>query len=252
MFHRGCCYTRAEIHDQLGGGVQEYLPHVDGRVVCVCITLSKNPDAPAVLLVGNKPDVQRYGRVLAKQRGPLPVFVKRGSNKWEYQGDYVVTESSKSPPVIEQWAARAGREGEVTLVVFMSEDFRLPDEVPPGTVHIEGSVRRVKVNRYERDPKAREACIAHYGTVCYVCGFDFAAVYGEVMAGFTHVHHLKPPATVGDSYRVNPVQDLRPVSPNCHSVIHRREPPYSIEEVQQLLQSAGRGRIKRCSRPGRH
>jgi 5-methylcytosine-specific restriction protein A len=74
-----------------------------------------------------------------------------------------------------------------------------------------------------------------YWTVCCVCGFDFVATYGEVMAGFTHVHHLKPLATIGGGYQLDPVQDLRPVCPNCHAVIHRREPPYTIEEVRQLL-----------------
>jgi len=110
-----------------------------------------------------------------------------------------------------------------------------PEEVLLSPTFSEGTVQRIAVNRYERDPRAREACIAHYGAVCCVCGFDFAAAYGEVMAGFTHVHHLKPLSTVGDGYVVDPVQDLRPVCPNCHAVIHRREPPYSVEEVQQLL-----------------
>jgi len=35
--------------------------------------------------------------------------------------------------------------------------------------------------------------------------------------------------------RDDPIRDLRPVCPNCHVVIHRREPPYSIDEVRQLL-----------------
>jgi predicted HNH restriction endonuclease len=96
-------------------------------------------------------------------------------------------------------------------------------------------VQQILVNRYERDPHAREACIARYGTVCYVCGFDFSSRYGEVMAGFIHVHHLLPLASVGVGYQVDPERDLRPVCPNCHAVIHRREPPYSIEEVQQFI-----------------
>jgi hypothetical protein len=127
-----------------------------------------------------------------------------------------------------------------------------PATCPPEEVHgcptfPEGSVQRIAVNRYERDPQAREACITYYGTACHVCGFDFVAVYGEVMAGFTHVHHLKPLATVRDGYRVDPVEDLRPVCPNCHAVIHRHEPPYSIQEVQQFLQAAGKDRAIGCT-----
>lgn len=114
---------------------------------------------------------------------------------------------------------------------------RLPEEVPSGSAYSEGSVQRILVNRYERDPRAREECIQHFGTTCFLCGFDFVAVYGEVMVGFTHVHHLNPLSSVGAEYEVDPIQDLRPVCPNCHSVIHRRDPPYSLEEVRKLLEA---------------
>lgn len=101
-------------------------------------------------------------------------------------------------------------------------------------------MQQILVNRYERDPHAREACIARYGSVCHVCDLDFVSQYGDVMAGFIHVHHLKLLATVGVNYQVDPERDLRPVCPNCHAVIHRREPPYSINEVQQLIRDVKR------------
>lgn len=112
----------------------------------------------------------------------------------------------------------------------------LPEEVPVGPVYNEGSVQRILINRYERDSRAREDCIRHYGTSCFLCGFDFVEIYGQVMAGFIHVHHLKLLSSVGADYTVDPVQDLRPVCPNCHAVLHRREPPYSLDEVRSFLQ----------------
>jgi hypothetical protein len=117
----------------------------------------------------------------------------------------------------------------------------LPEEVASGSAYDEGDVQQALINRYERDPAARAACVSHYGTECSVCGFDFVAVYGEVMAGFTHVHHLRLLSTVGPGYQVDPIQDLRPVCPNCHAVIHRREPPYTIEEVR-AFRAARKGR----------
>lgn len=84
----------------------------------------------------------------------------------------------------------------------------------------EGAKKQVLVNKYERDPKARAACIKIYGLRCVVCGFDFAAQYGEAGEGLIHVHHQTPISKVGPAYRVNPRTDLRPVCPNCHAIIH--------------------------------
>lgn len=112
--------------------------------------------------------------------------------------------------------------------------FRLPEEAVDGTV-IEGAIRRVEVNAYERDPSARRRCIEAHGTNCCVCGFNFGAVYGPEANGYIHVHHLRPLSEVGASHQVDPVQDLRPVCPNCHAVLHRKNPPYSIEEVREFI-----------------
>ena len=112
----------------------------------------------------------------------------------------------------------------------------LPEEVSPDATFPEGGAVQIRVNRYERDDRARTACIRHYGPQCVVCGFDFANAYGATVKGFIHVHHLTPLATVGQGYRVNPVRDLRPVCANCHAVVHRREPAYTVEDVQAMVQ----------------
>jgi hypothetical protein len=113
-----------------------------------------------------------------------------------------------------------------------------PEEITETATYVEGNAVQVLVNRYERDPKARQACIVHFGATCVACGFESERAYGEVIAGLIHVHHLRPLATLGPNYEVDPIIDLRPVCPNCHSVIHRREPPYSIEEVRGLIKTA--------------
>jgi hypothetical protein len=77
-----------------------------------------DPDAPEVLLVGQGEDVQKYGARLIDQREPLPIFVKRAANEWEYKGRYVVKSSSSDAADIVRWSARAGRK-DVTMVVFM-------------------------------------------------------------------------------------------------------------------------------------
>ncbi len=112
----------------------------------------------------------------------------------------------------------------------------LPQEVEDKSF-IEGSVQKVCINRYERDPKARKACIQHYGARCYICSFDFSAIYGFNFEGFIHVHHLCPLSSIGNEYKLNAIADLRPVCPNCHAVIHKKEPCYTIDEVKTLLSS---------------
>jgi hypothetical protein len=120
------------------------------------------------------------------------------------------------------------------------EEFGLPEEIPSGSVYNEGAVRRVDVNRYERDPGARAACIQHYGTDCFICGFSFGAVYGPLAEGFIHVHHLKPLSEIGEEYVVDPIADLRPVCPNCHAFIHLAGQLRSMEEVKQLVATGKR------------
>lgn len=111
------------------------------------------------------------------------------------------------------------------------------EEVHPDVKYVEGAASRIFVNAFERNRRAREACLRHYGRRCAACGFDFEAKYGKTMAGFIHVHHVVPISQVGTEYQLHPINDLRPVCPNCHAVIHRREPPYSIEEIKQMLRS---------------
>lgn len=100
---------------------------------------------------------------------------------------------------------------------------------------VEGASFTVQVSAFERNPVARQKCVAHYGTSCSVCGFNFGATYGGSAEGYIHVHHLKPLASIGEEYVIDPIKDLRPVCANCHAVIHLRQPPYSIEEAKGML-----------------
>jgi len=120
-------------------------------------------------------------------------------------------------------------------VVSRSESWA-PEELFPEIEYMEGSARSVLVNAYERSRRARQVCIRHYGMSCVVCGFNFEATYGAAVAGYIQVHHIVPMSQVRQKYRLDPLKDLRPVCPNCHVVIHRREPPFTIEAVRQMLQ----------------
>jgi hypothetical protein len=111
------------------------------------------------------------------------------------------------------------------------------DEVSNPESYYEGATKTVSVNSYERNSKARLACIAHYGWACQACGIDFSEQYGDRGKEFIHVHHLRPLHEVGEEYEIDPVNDLRPICPNCHAMIHRKEPLLSIEDLSILLGS---------------
>lgn len=109
-----------------------------------------------------------------------------------------------------------------------------PDELIDEAIW-EGAKTSVTVNRYERNPDARARCLEHWGHDCVVCGFSFEDKYGGRGLGFIHVHHLKPLGEIGEAYLLNPVDDLRPVCPNCHAMIHRFSPAASIDEIKALV-----------------
>ncbi len=107
-----------------------------------------------------------------------------------------------------------------------------PDELEKPESLFEGVKKSITVNLYERNPLARTKCIEYYGAQCVVCDFNFGKKYGEIGQGFIHVHHLNQLSDIKQGYEVNPIKDLRLVCPNCHAMLHRKNPPYTIEELK--------------------
>jgi 5-methylcytosine-specific restriction protein A len=99
----------------------------------------------------------------------------------------------------------------------------------------EGARTKVVVNKFERSPANRAACIAVHGSVCKVCGFDFGKVYGQLGQGYIEVHHRIPVSKMSGNYVVNPVTDLVPLCSNCHSVVHRHDPPVDPEVLANMI-----------------
>jgi len=110
-----------------------------------------------------------------------------------------------------------------------------PDDIENNNDYLEGSKKQVTVNAYERNFEAREACLKVHGYSCFVCRFNFEKIYGDLGKNFIHVHHLKPLSEIKEEYKINPIDDLCPVCPNCHAMIHKRNPPYSIDELKKII-----------------
>lgn len=134
---------------------------------------------------------------------------------------------------------RLGQYGNTIAAHIATRQRLYPEELEPGKKYVEGAKKQVRVNAYERDPKARKACLRQHGYNCAVCNFNFQARYGEIGKDFIHVHHLKPLALTDGQYELNPIADLRPVCPNCHTMLHRGESVLSIEELRAHIIPTG-------------
>jgi 5-methylcytosine-specific restriction protein A len=99
--------------------------------------------------------------------------------------------------------------------------------------------KRILINTYvyERNTQAREICLKKHGYNCFVCGFSFANVFGDLGKGFIHVHHKKPVSEIDKEYQVNAENDLIPICPNCHAMIHRNVPAYDIDELKNIIRN---------------
>ena len=174
----------------------------------------------------------QVGRKIFNSLGSHPDGLPDG----EYEWWHIIATGEHIPNLGFVWSLRAEVVQALLACGMSSTGTAGPDEVSAQSKYVEGAVRSVVVNAYERNPVARARCIEVHGAVCAVCGFNFKSAYGEAASGYIHVHHLRPLATVNQEYEVDPVNDLRPVCPNCHAVIHLANPPYTLEQVQAMLQ----------------
>lgn len=104
--------------------------------------------------------------------------------------------------------------------------------------YTEGTAHNISVTSYERNEKARRACLSHFGYTCQICGINFEEKYGNVGKEFIHVHHINFISTLGgQEHEINPLTDLMPVCPNCHAMLHRKiDGAYlSPNELKEIL-----------------
>jgi 5-methylcytosine-specific restriction protein A len=101
----------------------------------------------------------------------------------------------------------------------------------------EGQAHSIVANVFERNARARAACLRHHDFSCKICDFDFEKVYGDLGRNFIHVHHLKSLSKIRKGYKVDPIKDLWPVCPNCHAILHRKTPALKVSELKSLIEN---------------
>ncbi len=102
----------------------------------------------------------------------------------------------------------------------------------------EGKKIAFYTTKYERSKLNRDLALKIHGYSCCICSINFKEKYGELGEGFIHIHHVKPLYSLEQEVVIDPRQDLVPVCPNCHAMIHRRKGVIlSIEEMKLIYKN---------------
>ncbi len=232
-------------------GVTKNSTYVDDVLVVWCATSKEKGN----VIIGWYKNARVYTLEQSKYIGRERIFYRMEAN---FNDCYLIPEEQRDYPIgrVSQvgagkgfgqsnvWYANAeiAQKEVVPKVIKYIEEFENRDteledgygEISDEVLHYEGSVKTVKVNRYERNQEARRKCIEIHGCQCKICGFDFEKVYGQVGKGLIHVHHVVPISTIKEEYQIDYEKDLIPVCPNCHAIIHRKKDPYTPEEIRTM------------------
>lgn len=184
------------------------------------------------LLLGKKAKIQ-----LHLNRMPAPID---SYDTWPAHWEHIALRISRSPVaegqidhegIILDWGMSV-----MAMILALANivplELSYDEEIIP---HTEGTAKRAQVTRYERSPINRMLCLAAKGYSCSVCGMNFEQTYGELGQSFIHVHHAIPVSKMGNDYLVNPEKELFPVCPNCHAMLHRCDPPLSVDTLREIM-----------------
>ncbi|MEI8235185.1 MAG: HNH endonuclease [Verrucomicrobiota bacterium] len=122
------------------------------------------------------------------------------------------------------------------LEAYLAEEYNTNSNESLPSMFTEGGRKRTEISIRQRSQSARLACIRHYGTACFVCGFDFGQFYGERAKGFIEVHHRKQISESNGSRNIDAVSDLVPLCANCHRAMHLSNPPMDVELLREQIQ----------------
>ena len=123
----------------------------------------------------------------------------------------------------------------ILLLLVDETEWNSPQKIEDTLGEYEGELSRVQVNKYERNRYNRALCLAFYGFECRGCNHVLEKIYGPLGANVIHVHHIVPVSQMGSSYRLDPIKDLIPLCPNCHTIIHRETPPLTLSALRQMI-----------------
>ncbi len=134
---------------------------------------------------------------------------------------------------------------------FVSKAIKLVNErneVPDLDRAVNEGGRRSGTHFYiERNPKLvkakKDEILKKFGKLCCeVCGFDFAATYGELGKGYCEAHHSKKQLSEYDGKEKTKPEDLAIVCSNCHRIIHRKKKMLDIKKLEKKYKEIAKAR----------
>ncbi|MFA5180829.1 MAG: DUF3883 domain-containing protein [Syntrophales bacterium] len=163
-----------ELARELAGG-DSYIRTMNGEVKGLALRLDLNPEAPEIVVVGTGPRIVQNANLLLNCNRAVPAYVKRGTNKWEYMGNYQATAYRRDELTIERFRHQRTR-GKVDGILFLEPSESVAVEVRGGgfpdpqtrkeieIAAVSFVVKEFESNGYAVDDRQRENC-----------GYDFLA-----------------------------------------------------------------------------
>lgn len=232
-------YTWKEV-SQNWRGEQTFLAKRDGRIVCATLVKHGNPEAPEVMIVGDKPRNMQRAAEFCEQGGSIPIFIGYGRNQWEFAGYYEFVSYATDRATLRRHERISGdgltrviylrRVGEKASGVMAEAELdELPITRPEGREQWRLHLRRER----DRELVSRKKCEVKRLTgrlACEACLMEFGRQYGPELEGFCEVHH-RLPLGGGGGERKTALDDLAVLCANCHRAIHRMGPKMPSVEV---------------------
>lgn len=99
---------------------------------------------------------------------------------------------------------------------------------------VQTRVLRQRSSKLVNEAKARYYEV-HGELRCQVCDMNFEEVYGSLGEGYIEAHHPEPVSEMDGEQFVD-VDGIVLLCANCHRMVHRKSPPFSIEELRRAVE----------------
>ena len=189
------------------GGEETFLGKRGNKIVVATLDGKKNPEAPEVMVVGDKAKNRKRAEEFCQQKGILPIFIKEQTNKWIYYGKYEFERFTDEPDELKKHQNEANRN--LTRVIFLRP--------------AEGQKPRAKVNTSDDGRMASNRVAALI--VCYFLSrYDAEARNSLGYATWNDAY-----AGIGKTLKVNPtsIKNMRdefdPIHKNNRKGWHQRD-----------------------------